>query len=293
MIMTKIILGLLIVATSLISCESQKEEDVKVSLTYSHEQSRQKSIRSPIVISKHTIDVADYDYKNIYDSTELDQSMTGTVMVPVDVNLEVQYKNYTLEEPKIHYESGISDPFVVTHNSPATTTVTIPVSVNTDHPSQMVEEEVVDNETILVETQILSWSDNFMRGVRATQQQEQTYKDFWDNASSQTWDNISIGNPDNMTTCTNSTFINDFLRSKDNASFEVRGLYCDGMYWTIGKCGWGLELSAFDKPRSYCACLKSTDIGYTIRPLIGNTNWGGVGKSCNADSQTLQVILQK
>ena len=296
--MTKIILGLLIVATSLISCESQKEEDVKVSLTYSHEQSRQKSIRSPIVISKHTIDVADYDYKNIYDSTELDQSMTGTVMVPVDVNLEVQYKNYTLEEPKIHYESGISDPFVVTHSSPPTTTVTIPVSVNTDHPSQVVEEEVVDNETIdnetiLIETQILSWSDNFTRGVKATQQQEQTYKYFWDNASSQTWDNISIGNPDNMTTCTNSTFINDFLRSKDNASFEVKGLYCDGMYWTIGKCGWGLELSAFDKPRSYCACLKSTDIGYTIRPLIGNTNWGGVGKSCNADSQTLQVILQK
>ena len=49
MITKKIILGLLIVGTSLISCESQKEEDVKVSLTYSHEQSRQKSIRSPIV----------------------------------------------------------------------------------------------------------------------------------------------------------------------------------------------------------------------------------------------------
>ena len=293
MTMTKIILGLLIVAISLISCESQKEEDVKVSLTYSHEQSRQKSIRSPIVISKHTIDVADYDYKNIYDSTELDQSMTGTVMVPVDVNLEVQYKNYTLEEPKIHYESGFSDPFVVTHNSPTTTTVTIPVSVNTDHPSQVVEEEVVDNETILVETQILSWSDNFTKGQVPNLIQEQTYKDFWDNASRQTWDNISIGNPDNMTTCTNSTFINDFLRNKDNASFEVYGLYCDGMYWTIGKCGWGLELSAFDRQRRDCACLKSTDIGYTIRPLIGNKNWGGVGKSCDANSQTLQVILQK
>ena len=293
MTMTKIILGLLIVATSLISCESQKEEDVKVSLTYSHEQSRQKSIRSPIVISKHTIDVADYDYKNIYDSTELDQSMTGTVMVPVDVNLEVQYKNYTLEEPKIHYESGFSDPFVVTHSSPPTTTITIPVSVNTDHPSQVVEEEVVDNETILIETQILFWSDNFTKGQVPNLIQEQTYKDFWDNASSQTWDNISIGNPDNMTTCTNSTFINDFLRNKDNASFEVYGLYCDGMYWTIGKCGWGLELSAFDRQRRDCACLKSTDIGYTIRPLIGNKNWGGVGKSCDANSQTLQVILQK
>ena len=293
MITKKIILGLLIVATSLISCESQKEEDVKVSLTYSHEQSRQKSIRSPIVISKHTIDVADYDYKNIYDSTELDQSMTGTVMVPVDVNLEVQYKNYTLEEPKIHYESGFSDPFVITHSSSSTTTVTIPVSVNADHPSQVVEEEVVDNETILVETQILSWSDNFTKGQVPNLIQEQTYKDFWDNASNQTWDNISIGNPDNMTTCTNSTFINDFLRNKDNASFEVYGLYCDGMYWTIGKCGWGLELSAFDRQRRDCACLKSTDIGYTIRPLIGNKNWGGVGKSCDANSQTLQVILQK
>ena len=291
--MTKIILGLLIAATSLISCESQKEEDVKVSLTYSHEQSRQKSIRSPIVISKHTIDVADYDYKNIYDSTELDQSMKGTVMVPVDVNLEVQYKNYTLEEPKIHYESGFSDPFVVTHSSPPTTTVTIPVSVNTDHPSQVVEEEVVDNETILIETQTLSWSDNFTKGQVPNLIQEQTYKDFCDNASSQTWDNISIGNPDNMTTCTNSTFINDFLRNKDNASFEVYGLYCDGMYWTIGKCGWGLELSAFDRQRRDCACLKSTDVGYTIRPLIGNKNWGGVGKSCDANSQTLQVILQK
>jgi len=299
MITKKIILGLLIAASSLISCESQKEEDIKVTLNYEHPRQKEypeanfRTGARPVMVQKHHIDLTDFIQKHIYDETELDENMTGTVMAPVNVQLEVQYKNYTFEEPQIHYESGISDPFVVTHSSPPTITVTIPVSVNTDHPSQVVEEEVVDNETILIETQILSWSDNFMRGVRATQQQEQTYKDFWDNASSQTWDNISIGNPDNMTTCTNNTFINDFLRSKDNASFEVRGLYCDGMYWTIGKCGWGLELSAFDKPRSYCACLKSTDIGYTIRPLIGNTNWGGVGKSCNADSQTLQVILQK
>ena len=78
---------------------------------------------------------------------------------------------------------------------------------------------------------------------------------------------------------------------QNNASFEVYGLYCDVL--EIGKCGWGLELSAFDRQRRDCACLKSTDIGYTIRPLIGNKNWGGVGKSCDANSQTLQVILQK
>jgi len=290
----------LIAATSLISCEGQKEEDIKVTLNYEHprqEEYPEANFRTgarPVMVQKHHIDLTDFIQKNLYDETDLDENMTGTVMAPVNVQLEVQYKNYTFEEPQIHYESGISDPFVVTHNSPPTTTVTVPVSVNPDHPSQVVD---TDNETEeIVETTvttILSWSDNFTRGQVPNLIQEQTYKDFWDNASSQTWDNISIGNPDNMTTCTNSTFINDFLRNKDNASFEVYGLYCDGMYWTIGKCGWGLELSAFDRQRRDCACLKSTDIGYTIRPLIGNKNWGGVGKSCDADSQTLQVILQK
>ena len=290
----------MIVATSLISCEGQKEEDIKVTLNYEHPKQKEypeanfRTGARPVMVQKHHIDLTDFIQKHLYDETDLDQNMTGTVMAPVNVQLEVQYKNYTFEEPQIHYESGISDPFVVTHNSPPTTTVTVPVSVNPDHPSQVVD---TDNETEeVVETTIttiLSWSDNFTRGQVPNLTQEQTYKDFWDNASIRTWDNISIGNPDNMTTCTNSTFINDFLRNKDNASFEVYGLYCDGMYWTIGKCGWGLELSAFDRQRRNCSCLKSTDIGYTIRPLIGNKNWGGVGKSCDANSQTLQVILQK
>ena len=299
MTMTKIILGLLIAATSLISCESQKEEDIKVTLNYEHPRQKEypeanfRTGARPVMVQKHHIDLTDFIQKHIYDETELDENMTGTVMAPVNVQLEVQYKNYTFEEPQIHYESGISDPFVVTHNSPPTTTVTVPVSVNPDHPSQVVDTDNETEEIVEETTTTLIWSDNFTIGQSATQEQEQSYKDFWTLASENQWDNISIGSPEDMVSCSNSTFINDFLRNKDNASFEVYGLYCDGMYWTIGKCGWGLELSAFDRQRRDCACLKSTDIGYTIRPLIGNTNWGGVGKSCNADSQTLQVILQK
>jgi len=39
-----------------------------------------------------------------------------------------------------------------------------------------------------------------------------------------------------------------------------------------------------------CQCRTN---GYVIRPLISNKNWGGVGKSCGAPSQTLQVILKR
>ena len=107
------------------------------------------------------------------------------------------------------------------------------------------------------------------------------------------WDNISIGNPDNMTTCDNSSLISEIALNIQNSTYEFQGRLCNGLYWTLGKCGWGNELSAFDRSRKDCACLKTTDIGYTIRPLIGNTNWGGVGVSCNAQSQTLQVILKR
>ena len=39
--------------------------------------------------------------------------------------------------------------------------------------------------------------------------------------------------------------------------------------------------------------IRKSDNSYTVRPLIGNANWGGVGKSCSASNQTLQVILKR
>ena len=102
----------------------------------------------PVLPQRHHINIKDFIQKNIYDETELNDDLTGTVQVPVNIKLEVEYKNYTFEAPQIHYESGTSDPFSVSHSSPATTTVTVPVSVNPDHPSQVVEEEIVDNVTI-------------------------------------------------------------------------------------------------------------------------------------------------
>ena len=298
MTMRKTILGSLIVLISLISCESQKEEDFRISLNYEHPRQQEypeANFRTtkPVLPYKHHINVKDFIQKNLYDETTLDSDLKGTVEVPVDVELEVEYKNYSIEAPEVWYESGLSDPFIVGFHSPATRTVTIPVSVNPNHPSQVVEEETIDNETVTTETYILSWSDNFTYRQIATIIQENTYKEFWDNASNYTWDNISIGNPDDMVTCDNSTLVNNAIQNFDNTSYEFRGIYCNGMYWTMGKCGWGNEISAHSGSVRDCACKKSTDNSYTIRPLIGNRNWGGVGKSCDAPSQTLKVILQR
>ena len=99
MITKKIILGLLIVAISLISCEGQKEEDIKVTLNYEHPRQQEypeanfRTGARPVVVQKHHIDLTDFIQKHIYDETELDENMTGTVMAPVNVQLEVQYKN--------------------------------------------------------------------------------------------------------------------------------------------------------------------------------------------------------
>ena len=291
----------LIIGVFLLSCEKLKDEDIKVTLNYDHKRQTEypeanfrQYYQRPVLPQRHHINIKDFIQKNIYDETELNDDLTGTVQVPVNIKLEVEYKNYTFEDPQIHYESGTSDPFSVSHSSPATTTVTVPVSVNPNHPSQVVEEETVDNVTVeTVTTYTLLWSDNFTYRVKPTQSQEQSYIQFWDNASTQVWDNISIGSPDNMTTCDNSSLISEIVLNIQNLTYEFQGRLCNGWYWTLGKCGWGNELSAFDRSRKDCGCLKSTDIGYTIRPLIGNTNWGGVGVSCNAQSQTLQVVLKR
>jgi len=276
----------------LIACEGQKQEDVKVTLNYEHQQSqpRYRTGARPVLTASHHINVRDVLEKYIYDSTVLNNQMTGTVLVPIDVNLEVEYKNYTFDHPKIHYESGISDPFNVSFNSPSTRTVTISVDINPDYPIQ--ETETVDNETIetIVTTHTLLWSDNFTYNTTPTQTQRQTYIDFWDNASNYSWDNISIGNSDNMTWCDNITMINEITLNFDNVTYEFQGRYCNGLYWTVGRCGWGNEISAFPVSTRDCQCRTE---GYVIRPLISNKNWGGVGKSCGAPSQTLQVILNR
>jgi len=59
----------------------------------------------------------------------------------------------------------------------------------------------------------------------------------------------------------------------------------DGRVWKTGNCGGGIELSA---DGDMCQCSN----GYILRPMIGNSNWGGVaGPTCGAANQQMTVIF--
>jgi len=79
--------------------------------------------------------------------------------------------------------------------------------------------------------------------------------------------------PDAQTLC-------DALR--DGSSFST---ICDGTPWNVGSCG-GIEVSTTS---STCIC----QVGFAVRPCVGNDNWGGInGDTCTAPSQTMEVLCQ-
>ena len=63
-------------------------------------------------------------------------------------------------------------------------------------------------------------------------------------------------------------------------------LQCNSSSWATGFCGAGLELTVANS-QNVCSCVT----GYTVRPDIQNSNWGGIGATCGAPSQNLNVSV--
>jgi len=267
----------------------KKEEQIKVGLNYEHAY-RTRLVSDPVPV-RHHIDVLTGNI--IHASADLDTNLSARVEIPVDISLTVDYKNYTSQYPDIHYEYGTSDPFYVTHHSPDSLTINISVAVNSNYPveeTETIDNTTIDNETVVI-TDNLTWSDNFTYNVAPTQEQKIRWIEFIDNMTNDNWTSISIGNPDNMTTCDNATLLSNVIaETKENATYELLKQSCNGMYWNWGICYNGREIGAYSTPQNDCRCAIS---GYTLRPSFFNKNWGGVGKACNSDNQTLQVILSK
>jgi len=286
----------------LISCDTQ-DKQTKLALKYEHNQRSLRKSEAPV---RHNIKVE----PNIAEAW-LDSNMSATVEVPVDTSMYVDYKNYTLEQPDIYYEYGTSNPFYVTNYSPDTVTISISVAINSDYPveetetidnetTECTENCTVDNETIIdnvTYTDNATWSDNFTYNTKPTQNQKTVWENFWDNISiSDNWSYVSVGHINDVTfSCDNKSIVTQIITQIQNDNITNWNTVCDNVTWVTGGCGQGIELKATveNNKTAQCRCANISDNTTTIRPAINNKNWGGVGKSCSASNQTLQVILKR
>ena len=286
----------------LISCDVQ---DKPQTINFEYKHSQRHSERTTDFI-RHNVKVE----PNIADE-DLDGNMSVRILVPLDLPMYVNYKNFKKDYPDTYYEYGTSDTFIITTHSPDSLTINIPVSVNPNYPVQEIETIdnettectencIVDNSTIIDNVTFsdnATWSDNFTYGRSTTTIQKNSWKDFWDNLSvSDNWSYVSVGNIGNVTSyCDNSTIVKQIITQIQSDNVTNWNSNCNGMIWITGGCGSGLsiELSAKETGKSDCACNKTGDNVTTIRPSISNSNWGGVGKTCSAPSQSLEVILKR
>jgi len=275
----------------LFGCDTNEKQQ-SISLDYSHPtrySSREVAVRHNIKVKPNVAE------------TDLDSNMTARITVPLDVQMTVDYKSYTTTYPDIYYEYGSSDPFTVTAHSPNSITISISTAINPNYPVE--ETETIDNETITIDNETIvytdnaTWSDNFTRRTTTTQTQKANWKNFWDNLSvNDNWSYISVGHIDNVTHfCDNSSVVSQIITQIQNDNTTNWNSSCNQQNWITGGCGAGLsiELSVKQVGTGDCACNRTNDNTTTIRPGITNNNWGGIGVTCGASSQSLEVILKK
>lgn len=135
------------------------------------------------------------------------------------------------------------------------------------------------------------FSGDFINGQAADIDTQQAWIDFRGNASG-AFVSIEITNSVGSAICSDPVVATDIANELNThvpsppliVSFE-----CDGRWWNIGgNNDTSVELNAgADLNVSQCTQFAA------VRPQIGNLNWGGVGETCNAPSQTLQVILTR
>ena len=277
---------LLLIPNLILACASEPETTVQISYTDHSNRSALRELPTTETVTIVTPSRPEYSQGTLVNSAT-------KIMVPLDEYFTVKYES-VLAPYSEWYERGTSEPVIVTDPSTDTITVGIPVVFNSDHPITLVTPEDNETETCTDNctidnhsyTSVLAkWSDNFTRNTRPTAQQVASYDAFWDNITvDQGWDNISIGNPDNYVTCTEPNNIINLYKQKNNNAFYV----CDGKTWRVGICGAGMSIAVGTS--GDCSCGNNA---WTVRPGIGNSNWGGVGAECRAKSQTLTVFFER
>ncbi|MCP4430739.1 MAG: hypothetical protein GY806_07160 [Gammaproteobacteria bacterium] len=142
----------------------------------------------------------------------------------------------------------------------------------------------------------VNFSGAFTHLAVADAEVQQAWQDFRNNATG-SFQSIEIRNSlggsvicsDSVVATQIANELNLFTHGPGFASFA-----CGSQIWNVGTCG-GIELNA-GSVTGVCRCGQNA----VVRPTIANDNWGGVstefggsGGTCDAPSQTLEVILTR
>jgi hypothetical protein len=139
----------------------------------------------------------------------------------------------------------------------------------------------------ILATTTLTYSESFTSGVTATAQCTQ-WKSFLANLPVENYTLLKIyGSNDTVgQTITDPTIINNIVKALKNST-PYGPVTSNGVSWTVGTCGTGIELAA---NTTVCQCQNPS---YSARPCMGNESYGGIGtNNCNGPSQTISVMLQ-
>jgi len=91
-------------------------------------------------------------------------------------------------------------------------------------------------------------------------------------------------------TCNNPALATQLCNAL-NTSTTLNGVSCNGRIWNVGDCSNQLNQPYEINSRTASGdCTCETSGSYTVRPCINNLNWGGIGVTCGAPAQTLEVI---
>jgi len=142
----------------------------------------------------------------------------------------------------------------------------------------------------------VTYSDSFLYGTTPTTQCSK-WTSFRNSISATTtYSKITISGSLDTTgsSCTGSG-ANTLCQAIRTGTSTMTAVFvvCDGKTWSVCGCGGsttdqGVEVNDVG---AACSCATASS-SHTVRPCINNINWGGIGMSCTAASQTLTVVCQ-
>ena len=97
----------------------------------------------------------------------------------------------------------------------------------------------------------------------------------------------------NNFTCSDSskaTSIAEALSTCMNSGCPSQAFICNQITWRVGGCVGG-EINVGIYGICSCAPFNANTTNLSIRPCINNSNWGGLGDSCGASTQTLSISV--